>query len=250
MAYEYRRVLNGVYGQLSAQVLSSATSITDSSFSSLPTITGTADYIPLSFSALNGTQTPEVFWVTAHASGSSTVTVARAKEGTTAKTWPSGTQWSQSATIRDALFDTTSGAIPSDLHLGAQWVERDTAALKMKTYTAGNFATAGVALPSSVGPNRSGNFPSAQDTIMVRAAKVQVNTNSVGDANVAFRQSFPNACISVTPVSADYTSFAGTCNVWAEGTTGFDFRAILFNSSGAIAAANATINIHYIAIGW
>jgi hypothetical protein len=246
VTYEYRRILNGVYGQLSAQVLSSATSIVDASFSTLPVITGTAEYIPLSFSALNGSQKPEVFWVTAHASGSSTVTVVRAKEGTTATTWPSGTQWSQSTTIRDSLFDTTSGAVPSDLHIGGMFVERDTAATKIKTYTAGNFPIAGTALPSAIGPNRAGNFPSAQDTIMVRGAKTNLTTNSVGDGFVSFRQPFPNACITVVAVSADNTAFVGTCTVWSEGTTGFDFRAAL----GAVSQVNAAIHIHYFALGW
>lgn len=246
MANEYRRLLNGVYGQLGAQVLSSATSIVDSSFATLPVITGTADIIPLSFSALNGAQTPEIFWVTAHASGSSTVTVVRGKEGTTAKTWPLGTVWAQAETTRDALFDVTSGTIPSDLNLGAQWVERDTAALKIKTYTSGNFALAGVALPSTIGPARAGNFPSAQDTIQIRTAETTVTTNGVGDAFVSFRVAFPNACISVLGGSSDNTAFTGTVNVWSEGTTGFDFRAAL----GAAAVTNTTIHIHYIATGW
>lgn len=250
MATEYRRILNGVYGQLSAQVLSSATSITDSSFQSLPVITGTAEYIPLSFSALNGTQTPEVFWVRSHASGSATVTVDRAKEGTTAKTWPTGTQWAQADTIRDGLFDTTSGAVPSDLHIGGTYVERDTAAVRVKTFSAGNFPLAGVALPSANGPNRGGAFPSAWDTLTVRTAKVSPTTNSVGDATVSFRQPFPNACISVVAVSANYAAFMGTCTIFSEGTTGFDFRAAVFNSGGAIAQINSLIDIHYVAIGW
>lgn len=250
MANEYRRLLNGEYGQLGGPVTSSATSIVDSSFTILPTITGTAEYIPLSFSAINGSQKPEVVWVTAHASGSSTVTVVRAKETTTAKSWPLGTQWAQAETLRDALFDVTSGTIPSDLHLGAQFVERDTAALKIKTYTSGNFSLAGVALPSTIGPARAGNFPSAQDTIQMRAAETTVTTNSVGDAPVNFRVAFPNACISVFACSSDYTAFTGTCNIWSEGTTGFDFRAVVFNSSGAVAVVSTTIHIHYIAIGW
>lgn len=250
MAFEYRLTLNGEYAQTGALFSSSATSLVDSSFSVLPIITGTADYIPLSFSAINGLQKPEVVWVTAHASGSNTITVVRAKEGTTAKTWPIGTLWSQSETTRDSQIAVTSGTIPSDLQLGGRFVERDTAALKMRTYTAGNFAQAGVALPSSIGPARAGNFPSAQDTIMMRGGETTVTTNSVGDAPVLFRQAFPNACISVVACSSDYTAFTGTCNVWAEGTTGFDFRAVVFNSSGAVAVVSTTIHIHYIAIGW
>jgi len=246
VANEYRRLLNGVYGQLGGAVTSGATSIVDTSFAQLPVISGTAEYIPLSFSALNGAQTPEVLWVTAHTSGSSTITVVRAKEGTTAKAWPLGTVWAQAETSRDALFDTTSGAIPSDLHLGAQWVERDTAALKIKTFTSGNFSLAGVALPSAIGPARAGNFPSAQDTIQMRGAETTVTTNGVGDAPVLFRQAFPNACIAVTAVSSDYTAFTGTVTVWSEGVTGFDARCAL----GASAVINSTIHLPYIAIGW
>ena len=246
MAFEYRRLLNGEYGQLGGAVTSSATSIVDSSFSILPIITGTAEYIPLSFSAINGLQKPEVVWVTAHASGSNTITVVRARENTTAKSWPLGTQWAQAETVRDALFDVTSGTIPSDLHLGAQWVERDTGALKIKTLSSSNFSLAGVALPSTVGPTRPGTFPSAQDTIQMRGGETTVTTNSVGDAFVGFRVAFPNACIAVVGGSSDNTAFTGTVNVWSEGTTGFDFRAAL----GAAPVVSSTIHIHYIAIGW
>lgn len=48
MATEYRQTFNGFYGQLSADLPAASGTIVNSAFQTLPVISGTADYIPLS----------------------------------------------------------------------------------------------------------------------------------------------------------------------------------------------------------
>ena len=57
-------------------------------------------------------------WVTAHGSGASTVTVVRAREGTTARSWTSGAPWRCAPTIRDIVHTKTRATLPTDAHLG------------------------------------------------------------------------------------------------------------------------------------
>jgi hypothetical protein len=245
VAQEYRQIVDGFYGQLAGAVTAVATSIVDAAFTTLPTITGTANYVPLAFtdSTLHLT---EIMWVTAHAAGSSTVTVVRAKEGTTARAWTTGTPFAQAETRRDGLLPVTSGTIPSDLHVGARWVETDTGLVKTKTFTAGNVADRGVALPSQVGPSRSGAFPAAGDTITTRGGHVVVTTNSNGDGSVAFRVAFPLGCLAVTANSGDAVSFVGFVTITNESATGFDFRA---QQTSAIPHVGI-LRLQYTALGW
>jgi hypothetical protein len=245
VAQEYRHTLNGFYGQLSSSVTAAATSMTDPAFSALPTITGTADYIPLTLSDQT-LRLIETVWVTAHATGSTTVTVVRAKEGTLARAWPSGTPYHQADTVRDGMLATTSLSVPADLHVGARYLETDTGAPKIKSLTAGGVAAAGVARPGDVGPNRGGTYPGTADIITVRTGNVVVTTNASGDATITFRTAFPWSCIAVVASSADPAVFTGTVTVSGESASQFNFRCA--NPAGTPFVGNARIN--YVAVGY
>lgn len=245
MANEYRVTSNGLYGQMAAGFTAAATSIVDSSFAALPVVTASSQYMPLSFTDSTAKLT-EILWVTAHSSGSNTITVARGKEGTTARAWTTGTPWAQAETVRDGQTMATSGAQPTERHVGMRWVDTDTGAAKAQSFNGGIVPQFGGALANDIGPLRDSSFPAAGSTMVFRAAEVPVTTNSVGDANVQFRTAFPTNCVAVVGVSSDHTTFAGTVNVWANGPTGFDFRAAL----GASPVPNATFSIMYIALGY
>lgn len=249
MALEYRFTSNGLYGQMAAGFTAAATSIVDSSFAALPVITASAQYMPLSFTDSTAKLT-EILWVTAHSSGSNTITVARGKEGTTARAWATGTPWAQAETVRDGQTMATSGSQPTERHVGMRWVDTDTGAAKAQSFNGGIVPQFGAALPTDVGPNRSGATPATGSVVVVRAEIENITTNSVGDTNVQFRTAFPNGCLSVVAGGADYTTFAGVIIPWSEGPSGFDLRAIGFNSGGAFAVVNATFKISYVAIGW
>jgi hypothetical protein len=99
---------------------SGGTSVTSAEFSTLPTITSTDPRmaIVLDPDAVGGA--PEIVVVTAHTAASTTCTVVRAKEGTTARAHLSGTTWRHAATAQDmgtlTVFTptlTASGVNPS-----------------------------------------------------------------------------------------------------------------------------------------
>lgn len=249
MANEYRFTANGLYGQMAAGFTAATTSIVDSSFTTIPVITASSQYMPITFTDSTAKLT-EIVWVTAHSSGSNTITVARGKEGTTARAWTTGTPWAQAETVRDGQITATSGAQPSERHVGMRWVDTDTGLAKAQSFNGGIVPQFGVALPSDVGPNRAATTPATGSTIVMRGEIETITTNSVGDANVQYRTAFPNGCISVVANGADFTTFAGVTEVWSEGTTGFDLRAIGFNSGGAFAVVNTTFKISYVAMGW
>jgi hypothetical protein len=245
VAQENRIIVNGFYGQLSAGITASATTLVDTGFQALPTVTGTADYVPLAFTD-STLKLTEIMWVTAHASSSSTITVVRAKESTTARAWTTGTTFAQAETTRDGLLPVTSGTIPSDLHVGARVEETDTKLVRQKTFTAGTQASVGVALPSDVGPRRSAANPGTGDTILIRTGNGVIATNGSGDATVNFRVAFPNACCAVTANSADAGAFTGFITITNETASSFDVRC---NNVGG-GAFNGTMRISYIATGW
>lgn len=246
MANENRLTFNGFYGQLSADITAVATSITNAAFATLPQITGTADYIPLTLSD-ETLRYIEVVWITAHATGSNTVTVVRAKEGTTARAWLTGTKFGQADLVRDGLPSYLSSAIPTDLHVGCRFYVSDLGLVLVKSFNAGNVADVGVARPGDVGPTRAGTYPSAASVITVRAGNTVVSTNVNGDGSVNFLTAFPNGCISVTANSADPGVFTGTLTLSGEVAAGFNFRAMNLNNTPL---ASSPVRLNYTAIGW
>lgn len=244
MAQEYRLTADGFYGQLASQLTAAATTHTDAAWAGLPTWTGTAAYMPLTLTSPGLT---EIVWVTVHASGTPTqVTLLRAKEGTTARTWPTGTQFAQADMRRDGLVAQDSSVSTTDFHWGSQWIETNTGLIKRKTGT-GIVAAAGVSLPSEVGPTRSGSNPPAGATIQKRSGNTTCNTNGSGDGTVNFRVAFPTACQSVVVTGGDPGVFAGVIHVQGEAFDGFNIRAINLNGT---AFASSTVRLHYDATGW
>lgn len=246
MAYEYRHSINGFYGQLTADLAAASTTIVNSAFATLPTITGTAEFIPITISD-ETLRLIEVVWVTAHATGSSTVTVVRGREGTTARLWLTGTRFAQADLSRDGMPVYNSGSIPSDLSVGARFVLADTGAVQMKSSTAGFVASSGVAKPADIGPSRTGLTAPGASVITLRAASVVTTTNASGDGAISFTVPFPNSCMVVIPVSADYAVFTASIIPSGESATGFFFRAV--NDNGVV-FASSNVRVNYIAIGW
>lgn len=97
MATIYRNFLSGT---LSADPGSSGVTITSSNLASLPVVASPDTmWVVLDPDATNGA--PEVVLVTAHTSSSTTATVTRAQQSTTARAHPVGTVWRAAATASD-----------------------------------------------------------------------------------------------------------------------------------------------------
>lgn len=118
MANEHRQPRDYFFGTLSLAAALSDVTLTSAAFAALPTVYSATTYLPL---VLHDPSSGlyEVVWVTGHASLSMNVTVARGKEGTAARQWPTGTQVVCAPTLRDSLYPVaTRSALPSDAHIG------------------------------------------------------------------------------------------------------------------------------------
>jgi len=122
--YDQRSPLDFRFGQLSGGVTSLDTTLTSASFATLPSDLSVTKYMPLTL-ADDSTGVFETVWITGHASGSSAVTVIRAREGTTARAWAQGAAWRCAPTVRDGLSTLTRAALPSDAHLGMRAILTD-----------------------------------------------------------------------------------------------------------------------------
>ena len=119
MTYELRMPRDFSFGQLSASATISDVTLSSTAFTSLPIIYTTAQYLPIVLlDAALGVY--EIVYITGHASSSANVTVVRGREGSTARAWPSSTQWRAAPTVRDTLIVSTRAALPgaNDAHLG------------------------------------------------------------------------------------------------------------------------------------
>lgn len=95
---------NFLRGTLSAGISSSDTTLSSAAFASLPAISA-PNYMPI---VIDPTGSAEIVHVTAHTASSTTATVVRGWEGTTAVSHSTGVSWVQGALAQD-LYDWTVG---------------------------------------------------------------------------------------------------------------------------------------------
>lgn len=116
--YETRLTLNYVFGTLTNAAAVSDTTLVSADFVPLPAGLSTTTYVPITLQD-PATKVFEVVWATGHGSGASTVTVVRAREGGSARSWPVGTLWTVAPTLRDGVLPVANrAALPTDPHGG------------------------------------------------------------------------------------------------------------------------------------
>ena len=165
----------------------------------------------------------EEVWVTGHTTSSTSVTVIRGKEGTSAQAWPAGTQWVCAPTAsRDGLGAFTSAQVSAmtDQHVGQHVIEIDTGRLKVNTYGSGWGPMVGVATPTDMNPNRAGSSISATSALTLRGGYVNATPAAGGLVTVTFTTPFTNACHAAWVCIADYTLWIGTVSIANESATG------------------------------
>jgi hypothetical protein len=120
MTYELRTPVNYAFGTLSVAGAISDTTLQSADFASLPggASISTTQYIAIVLQDPTA-KVYEIVWINAHTAASTTVTVLRGREGTSARAWPSGTLWTLAPTLRDGVLPVASrAALPSDPHVG------------------------------------------------------------------------------------------------------------------------------------
>lgn len=218
MAYEQRSPRDYVGGTLSTAAAISDTALVSDAFTALPTDYTSTKVLPLTIHDPT-TGLYEVVWVTAHASSSTTVTVVRAREGTTARAWASGSHVICAPTIRDTLSTSTLAGLPTDAHVGMRALVTDKGYVAERNGASLWGASTGVALGDDIGPRRSGVYPPANAGLYLRAGHVSDVTDGSGQVAVAYRAPFPNATVVVmiTALSSSVPIYS----VYSETNMGF-----------------------------
>jgi hypothetical protein len=126
LTYENRLTVNFAFGTLTNAAAISDTSLVSTDFAApIPSGLSTTTYVPITLQD-PASKVFEVVWATGHTGGSSTVTVVRGREGTTTRSWGSGTLWAVTPTLRDGLFPVpTRAALPTDWHVGLRCYVQD-----------------------------------------------------------------------------------------------------------------------------
>jgi hypothetical protein len=164
----------------------------------------------------------EVVWVTGHTVASTTVTVLRGKEGTTARAWPAGTQIICAPTLRDGLVPMTRASLPADRHTGQRVALSDEGLTVQSTMDQGWLADVGVANPLDVGLRLSGGAIPAWKAITMM-------TNLLASSNGGVVVTRDGALL---PTASGYTVYC------------------YLPSTGVAAPAGVNVTVGYIAIGY
>lgn len=104
---------NFLSGTTTSSLASSGSTATVSStaFANLPVVTSSSHHLPIVLGA--ETAAPEIVWVTAHTASATSVTVVRAREGSSIAAWTSGTTWQHGPLASDVTTVCTSGTRPA-----------------------------------------------------------------------------------------------------------------------------------------
>lgn len=247
MTFEQRAPRDYFSGTLSVAASISDTTLTSAAFSALPNTFSTTVYLPLVLHDPSA-NLYEAVWVTAHTTSSTSVTVVRGREGSTARAWSSGTRVICPPTIRDAQASYTRAALPSDAHYGMRALVTDENVINERSI-AGWKPSVGVAAPAEVGPQAFAlsTFPPSNSVIQLRAGTVTGTLDGTGQATVNYRVAFPTATIAVTPVSR-YTGSEGPIVVFTASASGFSM--IIWRPSTGARAAGADYTVMYTAVGY
>lgn len=245
MANEFRDIRDYLFGTLTNAATISDTTITCSDFAALPTTYSTSRYLPLVLHD-PALKVSEVVWVTAHVAASASVTVVRAKEGSTARAWPSGTQVLCAPTIRDGLPVYTRATLPADAHIGQRVAVSDESVVVQRLATTWG-PSVGVCQASEAGPRRTGSIPTTA-VITWRGGHKTGVANASGLVTISHAVAFPTATIvsSISLVDADLSCVPAVSGETAAGVT-----FIFYKASDGLPVPNGTnVEFQYMSIGY
>lgn len=250
MTYEFRNPLDFTYGTLSTAASISDTTLSSADFAPLGTGYSTANYLPIVL--LNPvTKTHEKVWITAHTAASTSVTVVRGRESTSAQAWPSGTQWIVAPTARDGVGQYNSTATPTDPHVGLTLVLQDKGGeVRQFTRNQGYQPDVGVGTPAEIGKVRAGTAIPNGYAMIVRAGFATGTTDANGQFTVAYTAPFPTATQLVVPQND--STFVNPITVTAETASGFTLKAWRYTGVNTATNENAGVSVPivYIAVGY
>lgn len=248
MANEFRDSTNYFIGQLSSPALIGDVTLNSTAFANLPGgVYSTGRILPLVLHD-QASGLFEIVWVTAHVAAATSVTVLRAKETTTARAWPAGTQILQPPTTRDGVQVLTRAALPADASFGMRVALSDENVV-VERAGAGWGPSVGIAMASQVGPRRSGVAIPTSAVVTATGGHRSGNTGGGnGTLTIAHASPFPNATISTGITLVDSTV---SCVPAINAETPAGITAQFFKTSDGLPVANGTAVIfQYVSIGF
>lgn len=249
MALDQRIHKDYFAGVLQLQALISDLTLTSTSFAPLSAGFSANVYMPL---VLHNPSTGayEIVYIVAHSAASTTVTVQRGKEGTTAQAWPANTQILDAVTARDLIPHFTRALLPTDAHLGMRALVTDENAVQAKYYHGWGPAV-GMALARAIGPQRAGGNPPDSAILMASVgARTDFAPNGSGQVTITWRQPFPTACLYAHAWSIDATRFIGWCTPISENATDGLFYLHTVSGGNIVAAVGSPLSLAWIAYGY
>jgi hypothetical protein len=246
---DFRSPGNYFFGSLTNAAAISDTSLVSTDFAALASIYSANVIFPLTLDD-PATKLHEIVWVTAHTAASNTITVVRAKEGTTARAWPAGTRVTCAPTQYDGRLSVQRASLPSDGHTGQNATVTDEGAVVTRGYEGRWEAALGVALPGAFGKRADTSAIPNSGVLVMRGDRRTVNTDGSGLLAATFNTPFPNQClrVMVTWISG------GTTNLFNIGLSSFSSTgcvAYLYNgATGAGAGSGISVTFDYLAVGY
>lgn len=239
----YRSSRDYFFGATSADITISGTTLTSSAFSALGTAYDSNYVLPLTLHDQT-LGVYEVVYVTAHSASSTSVTVQRAREGSTARAWTAGTAIVCAPTARDIVDSMPRASLPSDAHTGQRAALTDEGLVVQRTITQGWQADVGVAVPGEFGRTFAGAAISNSSAILLRGDHETLVTNGSGKVTCTYRVPFP-AGTATAVVSC------GEAIVRPDAATASTLTVQCINATtGAPAAGGLSVTVWYIAAGY
>lgn len=245
MANEFRDIRDYLFGTLTNAATISDTTITCADFAALPATYSTSRYLPLVLHD-PALKVSEVVWVTAHVAASASVTVVRAKEGSTARAWPSGSQVLCAPTIRDGLPVYTRATLPTDAHIGQRVAVSDESVVVERLGSTWG-ASVGLCQAAEAGPRRTGTIPTTA-VVTMRGGHKSGTSATGGLLTVTHPVAFPTAtiCTTVSLVDAGVSCVPAVSAETASTVTFIFYKT----SDGLPIASGVNVIVQYQSMGY
>lgn len=255
MSWEARRPVDGLVGSLSTGCTALDTQISAAVFANLPSTYTQSTYLPLVL-ANDQTGTFEIVFGYAHTANSTSLSVSRGMEGTTAQPWPAGTTVRCAPTLYDgtqAMTFSQANAL-TDAYVGMRVIDPNMLALLEKSRQGPFYQS--VRVPGNgMGISVEGNItPPSGASMLVQAGHCNATTYTNGFINWTLPYgAFPNGIAAVFTtkyLTGSDASFAGgaDCNGSLNNGTQISFACKGF--SNTLLPGGTYVNFSILVIGW
>jgi hypothetical protein len=253
MANTYRALTEYFFGTLSVGLAAADVTIQGSAIANLPIVTpgsgpsGASPYVPLVLQN-SATGVSEVVWVTTHTTGSTSATISRGMEGSTAQVWPANSLFACAPTTFDfpALGTLSTFDSVTIGHVAKRMIDGTTGRIFEKTQLAA-WQSPAYAPPDGNGPGQGGSATPSNAAMIIESGGFSGTSDSGGQISATFGKAFPNGIVVVLIVANNLANAAMCAKANTQTTTGFNCK--FFLTTGA-AAASQSVSGYYIAIGY